>query len=113
MKIIKKIKTIRYLNGTLKSDLNVGCIPSDVGCWIREAWFVMSDGFGADERLRRLCPTEGGGAGGKKPWVGFNGVMWGGSFGGSGWCGAFVAFANADTGVGRVKLPVGAVNLLE
>lgn len=112
--IIKWKEIIRYLNGTLKSDLNVGCIPSDVACWIRETGFEISDGFGADERLRKLCWTDCGGAGGKKPCDGFNGVMWGGSLGGNGWCGAVAAaFASAEIGVGREKVPVDVEFLFE
>ena len=64
-------------------------------------------------RLRKLCWTDCGGAGGKKPWDGFNGVMWG-SFGGNGWWGALAAaFANAEIGDGLEKLPVGFEFLLE
>lgn len=97
----------------MKSDLNVGCIASEVGCWIRDTGFEISDGFDAEVRLRNVCPTFGGGAGGKKPCDGFNGVMWGLSFGGSGWWGAWAALVKAETGVGLEKLPVGVVILLE
>lgn len=102
----------KYLNETLKSDLNVGCIPIDDGaCWMRDAWFEISFGLLA-ESPRKPAPTDGG-AGGKNPCEGFSGVMCGESEVGKGWCGAWDWLVNADTGVGRVKLAVDVVSLPE
>jgi len=95
----------------LKSDLKVGCIPSDVAvCCIRETGFDISVGLLVIPL--NPCPTEEGGAGGRNPCVGFNGVICG-SFGGKGWW-AFAGFdESAETGVGRVKLADGVVILFE
>lgn len=102
----------RYLNGTLKSDLNVGCIPNVGACWIREFCCEISFCLLTEDKPRRPWPTFCGGAGGKKPCDGFKGVMCGGSLGGNGWWGDWAGFVIADTGVGLVKLPVGAEILL-
>ena len=96
----------------MKSDLNVGCIPIDVGaCCMREAWFEMSlDLF--DESPRKAAPTDGG-AGGKNPCEGFNGVIWGESEVGNGWCCDCGWLFIAETGVGLVKLPDDVVSFPE
>jgi len=58
----------------LKSDLNVGCIARDGGgCCIRDAGLLISVGF--VDSPRKPCPTADGGAGGRNPCVGFNGVI--------------------------------------
>lgn len=78
---------------------------------MRDAGLLISVGFVGSPR--KVCPTFGG-AGGKKPCVGFNGVMCELSFGGSGWWAAFDWLEErAETGVGRVKLAVAVDNLLE
>lgn len=105
-KIIKQKQ--KYLNETLKSDLKVGCIPIDDGaCWIRDAWFEISDAL-LDERPR--MPATEGGAGGKKPCDGFNGVICGASEVGNGWWGDCAWLVKAEIGVGLLKLPVGVVS---
>ena len=97
----------------MKSDLKVGCIPSDgVVCCMRDTGFVISVGLFVNPL--KPCPTADGGAGGKNPCVGFNGVMCGLSLGGKGWWAAFDWFVeSAETEVGRVKLADGVVILLE
>lgn len=51
---------------------------------MREVWLLISDGL-FDESPRKPVLTDGG-AGGKKPCDGFNGVMCGVSVDGKGWC---------------------------
>lgn len=96
----------------MKSDLKVGCIASDgADCCIRETGFDIS--FGLFVSPLKPCPTDDGGAGGRNPCVGFNGVICG-SFGGKGWWPEFAEFdVSAETGVGRVKLADGVVILFE
>lgn len=91
----------------MKSDLNVGCIPIEVGaCWMREVWLLISFGL-FDERPRR---PPAGGAGGKKPCDGFNGVICGWSVDGKGWCWDWDWLDKAETWVGRLKLAVDVVS---
>lgn len=58
-------KKKKYLNDTLKSDLNVGCIPIDDGACCMRDGFDISLGL-LEESPRKLFPTDGG-AGGKNP----------------------------------------------
>lgn len=76
---------------------------------MREVGFEISGLF--DESPRSPVATEGG-AGGRNPCEGFNGVMCGESVDGNGWCGAGAGLPN-ETGDGRVKLPVAVVSFPE
>lgn len=84
-------------------------MPMDVGaCWIRETEFEISDCLLPDIPRK---PPPAGGAGGRKPWDGFNGVICGWSVDGNGWFWDWLD--NTETGDGRVKLPVDVVSLPE